>query len=126
VHGPKNLTTELHHVIPVAWQLHTAVQVPPDPGLDPDGRGMLWDARGVWICPTGHRNVHHWIVTLMRAIAALAGAESATDPQTVFVSALTGRERRLAEPLVALQALTRFQPYGSLRALTAAGEWGQV
>jgi hypothetical protein len=120
VHGPTNQTIELHHIVPVAWQLMTAVADPPFPGNDPDGRGHLWDARTVALCPTGHRNAHFWIVRLMHAIA---GMES-DDPQAAYAK-LTLRERKLAEPQIALQALLRYQPYGSLVALTAAGEWGE-
>jgi hypothetical protein len=113
-HSPANLTVELHHVVPVAWQLMWQPAVAPFPGRDPDGRGMLWDARTVACCPTGHRNVHHWIVALMHAV--------------------TGEDPLQAEHVVrgrrdqydwACQALLRFKEAGgSLQALVAAHEWG--
>lgn len=122
VHLPKALTPEWHHVIPVAWQLKTPVANPPFPGKDPNGRGMLWDARGVWLCPTGHRNVHHWIVAMMRA-AALANSD---DPLVAYKAA---KPRFLPKEFaVAYDALTRLRGESGqgLVALTAVGEWGQV
>ena len=44
VHTPKPLSSELHHIIPVAWQLLWKPATAPFPGRDIDGRGMLWDA----------------------------------------------------------------------------------
>lgn len=120
VHTPRNQTLELHHVIPVAWQLRTPVDNPPFPGKDPDGRGMLWDSRTIALCPTGHRNVHYWIVTLMHKIAAQGG-----EDVLKAYDALDPRMRRFAEAPIALEALQRFHPYGSLLSLTAANEWGE-
>lgn len=120
-HTPTNLTVEFHHIIPVAWQLHTTVPPAsqPSPGPDLDGRGMLWDDRGTWLCPTGHRNVHTWIVRLMHAIASL----KADDPTAAY--AQTKPKHAPKELPVALEALTRFEPFGSLLALTEASQWGQ-
>ncbi len=113
-HSPANLTVELHHVIPVAFQLTWQPQIAPYPGMDPAGRGKLWDARTVACCPTGHRNIHAWIVRLMHAV--------------------TGEDPLQAEAAVkghgdqydwACQALLRFkEPGGSLQELVAAHEWG--
>lgn len=119
-HSPGNRTLELHHIVPVAWQLRTTVLQPPAPGRDHDGRGLLWDARTAAICPTGHRNVHYWIVTLMHAIATQGGEDVQAAWQT-----LGGHVHRLAEAQTALLALERFHPYGSLLSLTAANEWGE-
>jgi hypothetical protein len=120
-HDPVNRTIEFHHVIPVAWQLHTTVSTPPFPGQDPDGRGMLWDNRGVWLCPTGHRNVHYWIVLLMHRIAT----SQDEDPQAAL-RAVVSRPAPSETP-IALEALTRFveESGGSLINLTSAGQWGQ-
>ncbi len=117
-------------MIPVAWQLHTTLSgAAPFPGLDPDGRGMLWDSRGTWLCPTGHRNVHDWIVRMMHALADV----SSTDPLVAY-KAVRPRVPPKEFP-VAYQALTRFMgeaAYGlsaqglTLLALTQMGEWGQV
>jgi hypothetical protein len=82
---------------------------------------MLWDDRGVTLCPTGHRNVHSWIVAMMHAIASSKNE----DPQLAF-AAVKPKGRAPVELPIALEALTRYQPFGSLLALTAAGEWGQV
>ena len=130
LHSPRNLTVEWHHIIPVAWQLRTPLAGPgPAPGPDTDGRGMLWDTRGVWLCPTGHRNVHYWIVALMHAAAAANSA----DPLVAY-KAVKPRVAPKEFP-VAYDALTRFMGeagYGlstdqaSLLTLTAAGEWGQI
>lgn len=130
LHTPRNLTTEWHHVIPVAWQLATTLNgSPPYPGEDPDGRGMLWDDRGIWLCPTDHRNVHRWIVGLMHAAAA-AGS---TDPLVAYKAVRPRVPPK--EFAIAYDALTRFmgeagyggsQQAATLLTLTAAGEWGQA
>lgn len=104
-HTPKNLTIEWHHIVPVAWQLFWQPAVAPFPGPDPDGRGMLWDTRGVWLCPTHHRNVHANIVALMHGLKALSATEKVT----------------------AAQAPARFTAVGGvLSALVAAGEFGEA
>lgn len=122
VHTPKNLTVEWHHILPVAWQLATPVATPPFPGMDTDGRGMLWDDRGVWICPTGHRSVHFLIVKMMRVI--LVGA---IDDTEAFAK-LTAIERRMPEATIARNALIRYpaESGGSLHALAASGEFGEA
>lgn len=117
-HSPANLTVEVHHVIPVAWQLFWQPQVAPYPGKDPDGRGELWDARTVSCCPTGHRNVHTWIVALMHALTG-------EDPAQARV-ALKGASRAGVQLDWAYQALVRFKAVeGSLQALIAAHEYGE-
>ena len=103
-HAPKNLTLEFHHIVPVAWQLFWQPTVAPFPGRDPDGRGMLWDNRGVWVCPTHHRNIHADLVALMH--------EWSAPSRTELVTAETGMQRFVAVG-------------GSLAALVAAGEWGE-
>lgn len=68
--------------------------------------GPMWDPRGVWICPTGHRNVHLCIVALMR------GARPAGTRTEVACARL---------------ALDRFVGAGgSLDTLRAAHEWGEA
>jgi hypothetical protein len=130
-HQPANLTVEWHHVIPVSWQLHTTLTgTPPFPGLDPDGRGMLWDCRGVWLCPTGHRNVHTWIVKLMHAVA------TAKSDNPLVASKAVKPSHAPAEFAIALDALNRYMdaagdpgmsaPAMDLLALTAIGEWGEA
>lgn len=116
VHLPSNLTVEQHHIIPVAWQLQPfKPDVPMFPGPDPDGRGMLWDNRTVELCPTGHRNVHYWLVKLMHG---LSGSE---DPLVAY-KAVKGRGVQFS---TAYLALCRYKEAGgSLQALVAAHEWG--
>lgn len=122
-HSPSNQTVEWHHIVPVAWQLHTPNPTArPSWGPDTDGRGMLWDDRGVWICPTGHRNVHHWISAIMHELIG--------PPVLALVSAVTygvpGKYRATQEAKEALLALTRAYACGvDFEALAAAGEWGQ-
>lgn len=53
-HRPEPLTSEAHHVIPQAWQNYAL------------GAEKLFDKRTVLLCPTGHRNVHTYIVMLMK------------------------------------------------------------
>lgn len=123
-HTPANLTVEVHHVIPVAWQLTWGPVVPPFPGNDPDGRGELWDARTVPLCPTGHRNVHAWITRFMHALAPGGGAAGSTDPAAAYKAAKGGSGLQQAQ--WAYQALVRFTAVGgSLQQLVAAGEWGE-
>lgn len=116
-HSPGNLTVELHHVIPVAWQLIPwKPAVPPYPGRDIDGRGMLWDARMVACCPTGHRNIHAFIVRLMHAVTG-------EDPLQAE-SVVKGRGVQFDW---ACQALLRFKEAGgSLQTLVAAHQWGMA
>ena len=108
LHVPHTLTMEFHHLIPVAWQLFWQPTEEPHPGDDPNGRGHLWDDRGAWLCPTGHRNVHHLIVAAMHDNAhALHGH---------------GHEQDMAR-----LALERFADVGGdLEALVHAGKWGQI
>lgn len=123
-HTPTSITSDWHHVIPVGFQTHTTPPIPPPyPGNDPEGRGLLWDARGIWVCPTGHRNTHWWLVALMHALNA-----AGNDNVTAAVLAVKPR-RPPADFNIALSALTRYQaeaPDASLLALTQAGEWGQA
>lgn len=134
-HQPSHMTVEYHHVIPVAWQLHTATPAtPPSPGPDPDGRGMLWDNRTAWLCPTGHRNVHFYIVRFMHAVAD--HADEVSEITAEWIETEIGKvvhaglpERGMFHPRefkIAEQALLRLLPYGDLLALTQAGEWGQI
>ena len=102
-HRPVPLTVELHHLIPVGWQKTWQPATAPYPGTDPDGRGKLWDARTVALCPTHHRNVHWWIVRLMHG----------------------AKPSRSSECGVAQLALQHFTDAGGdLDALRKAGEWG--
>lgn len=59
-HRPRNLTVEEHHVVPQAWQ-HLWV-----PASEPMVYGPLWHPETITLCPTGHRNVHFWLVKYMK------------------------------------------------------------
>jgi len=113
-HYPRPLTSEAHHVIPVAWQLFWQPAQPLFPGKDPDGRGNLWDTRTVTLCPSGHRNVHVLIVKMMRAVKS-------DDPLAAFKAV----NPKGAEGRTAYLALTRFTDAGGkLTALSGAGLMG--
>jgi hypothetical protein len=130
VHAPRPLTVELHHVIPQAWQQVFTGPLRPEPeilaasrrvpGRGSEGR-KLWDARTVALCPTGHRNVHAWIVRIMH----LCPGE---DPAVATHLARHGdRRARGAEFDLAVLALTRFKDAGGqLQALVAARQWGEA
>lgn len=73
---------ELHHVIPQAWQESwwpgwnngSVVMVPSYRHGEFSGSGFylpkkrVWDGRTEACCPTGHRNVHHLLVRIMKRI----------------------------------------------------------
>lgn len=120
-HSPAHMSTEFHHVVPVAWQLYWLAPVAPFPGKDPSGRGMLWDNRGVLICPTGHRNVHVWITRLMHN----AKTEAPGDAIAAVKKHYGFRTASGLEFDTATLALLRFvEAGGSLQTLVAGGEWG--
>jgi hypothetical protein len=110
IHRPRALTVELHHVLPQAWQHYWT----PGPKLPAPNR--LFDPRTVALCPTSHRNVHYWIVKLMRA----AVSEDPLDAK----KSLGGLSR---EQAIAYDALTRWREAGgSLAGLRAAGLFGEA
>lgn len=123
-HAPVHRSSEKHHVIPVAWQIMFPPAKPwPHEGKDPSGRGVLFDARMVECCPTGHRNVHVWITRLMHALAG-GGEDPLQAVKTVRAQYGSATARGL-EFDTALLALHRWKEAGlSLQELVAAGEWG--
>jgi hypothetical protein len=63
------------------------------------------------LCPTSHRNVHVWIVTMMKAGLG-------TEDPLVAKKAVAGNRRLTREQAIAYDALTRFRGTGrSLKAL---------
>lgn len=133
-HSPAHLTLEFHHVVPVAWQLLWQPPKPwPFPGNDPDGRGALWDSRGLDICPTGHRNVHAWIVRMMREVTLTLGREHASfDPEDALLVVSAARKKygksatASNEFQTATLALIRWREGGgSLQELVRHDEWGE-
>jgi hypothetical protein len=114
-HRPKNETVEIHHIVPRGWQ-HIAWQPKqpwPDEAKDPYEAGiMLWDARTIDLCPTGHRNVHFYIVQFM-------GAWRDEMP-------LPRGELNTTKG-IAMLALQRFQAVGgNLQELIDLHQWGQA
>jgi len=111
-HSPRNLSTERHHVIPVAWQLFWQPPQPwPYPGQDFAGRGQLWDDRTVTVCPTCHRNTHVLIVGYMHGLSAPGGALPV---------------RRKLQEVTAGLAIERFETAGGdVQALISHSLWGQ-
>jgi len=90
--------------------------------LDHDG---LWDARTVPICPTGHRNVHFWIVRMM-----YVAKEKEKVLETLWVpdiiKAVKPRDHR-NEFKTACLALERFTEMGgSLSFLIAKHQYGEA
>lgn len=126
-HYPKPTYQEEHHVVPQAWQQVWKPAVAPHPGQGTDGR-MLWDARKVNVCRTGHGNVHHWLVLAMQAHEK-QGGDNSTEAIAAAIKAATantnGRVR--AEVEVARQAMVRWvEAGGDLRLLTAQGLYGYI
>lgn len=132
VHHPPALTVEDHHIVPQAWQHY--YQTPTgefDPlyGTKVNGQ-WLWDGRVVTLCPTGHRNVHFWIVALMRANTTFTSTLIPNDKEHVKSLAkavlATGRHRT-AELPIAMLALRRFLAAGgNLTTLAAVGLLGEA
>lgn len=114
---------ELHHVIPREWQaFYTPTPSTVSGTLPPPTTAVatvvLWDARTVALCRTGHGNVHYWIVRLMREVKA----KRTEDPALASAALVGGRTE---EQRIALLALTRMvEAGGSLVALADAGHLG--
>lgn len=110
-HWPRIVaSTEEHHVIPRAWQR----------SYRPDPR-ELWDSRTVTCCASGHANVHHWIVAMMRTVRLSRSEDPLAARRAVF-----GRRRLSSEQSVALEALIRFRAAGgSLVTLTDVDQLGR-
>jgi hypothetical protein len=141
-------TDEDHHIIPQAWQLFVSVRseqpseaphksasfalsldrayrIPDDTGVAAEKvSGRLFDPRTITLCPTGHRNVHVWIVSLMKAIV-----NDVEDPEA-SIHVVRRAEQGAAsggEFDTAVQALVRFKAAGhSLQALRDVKLWGQA
>lgn len=138
-HSPEPTYTELHHVVPQAWQV---AWQPPAPwsnaGPSPDRRTpggkpvILWDARTTPICRTGHGNVHYWLVAIMRAFAAEGKDRPGTGiGRAVHEARMNARAKghapAIADLETATQAMTRWlDAGGQLELLVAAGLWGEI
>jgi hypothetical protein len=124
---------EEHHVVPQAWQRFwrpddldnnrtlgerqghaLGLSVPPHMATV-----YLWDKRTMTLCPTCHRNVHHIMVTLMRASVT-------NDPLDAMKAVFKGRRRSMVQD-IAYTGLCRYrQVGGDLRMLREAGLWGNA
>jgi hypothetical protein len=112
-HSPKPLYSEIHHVVPRAWQ---ATWVP-------EGAHGLWAPQTIALCPTGHRNVHRVIHALMEA------GVGSDDPQVAHDGYRDhgGPRVGVKEWVIAFDALLAFRRAGgSLELLRAAGQFGQI
>ena len=100
-HRPKPIAQELHHVVPQAWQKFWR----PDTGIG------LWHPETVPLCPTGHRNVHLYIVAKMQAVASKD-----------HIRIPNNKEAQIAQ----LALTIWIEAGGSLMDLVRAGQWGQA
>jgi hypothetical protein len=114
------LDEEQHHVLPRKWQTLWTPAKAPYPGVYHEFgvTQQLWDARTVSVPPTCHRNVHHFIVAVMRQLAAAGGVIDA-NAVTAAAKAVSGAEH-LREKM-ALQEL-QWATEAPLRYLAAGGE----
>lgn len=122
-HHPIPTINELHHVVPRAWQATWAPNSP--------ASGPIWDPRTVVLCPTGHRNVHYWLVKLMHAIDDQGASEEAALGQAVTRvrrdAKAAGQTIHTAEFATSQLAILRWQEAGgSLATLTGAHQWGEA
>lgn len=104
-HRPLALTSEEHHIEPQAWQKFAV--------------GRIDKPETVTLCPTSHRNVHHFIVLMMKWIRAteIDSEKAAWDSMSINT-----KESRIAR-----QALVRYESRGkSLLALARTGNLGQA
>lgn len=143
-HKPAPQYNELHHVVPQAWQ-HLwnpgteSLGSPARASLAAANPAMaiaLWDPRTVALCPTGHRNVHFWIVRVMKALPPMRVLEQPDLDESSFVHAQgiardqAHRERRVINPhewQTACLAVQRWiERGGTLAALVKAGQWGEA
>lgn len=89
----------------------------------------LWDPRTVPICPTGHRNVHWWLVRIVRTADRMVVTGSADVPELVAAAVAAAPLNRAhhREVATARLALERWYAAGGLvRTLGDAGEWGEA
>lgn len=127
-HEPTATYSELHHVIPQAWQAHWR---PPDPwpngGPSPDRPGLvLFDARTVPLCRTGHGNVHYWLVATTRAYERLRNLGEA-EHEAKAAARVAGRHVVVADFGIAMQAIERWVGAGgSIDDLVEHGLWGEI
>jgi hypothetical protein len=137
VHSPLPAYSELHHVIPQAWQLRAQIEQTKDARV-PAGwvfKRALFDPRTAAVCPTHHRNVHRWLVRLMRAISdAYPGDFPITGTHVLDVRQLVLRDFglrsnsiRYHEVRMAAEAPLRWTMQGGdARFLVEHALWGEA
>lgn len=80
----------------------------------------LFDKRTVVLCPTGHSNVHYWLVLMMRQ-----QARSGNDLLAIR-QLLKGESHSRKEAAIAYLAMTRWIDTGvNLSFLWDRGQWGR-
>lgn len=127
-HSPEPTYAEKHHVIPQAWQFHYQPPTPwPNQGPSPDHSGkILWDARVIDICRTGHGNVHYYLVLMMHQYALTKDLKTAIKNTMVNAHA-SGLHLVQLDWYWAEQAISRFTAAGgSLDDLVANKLWGEI
>lgn len=127
-HEPAATYSELHHVVPQAWQVLWQPAQPwlnGGPSHDHAGR-LLWDARTVPICRTGHGNVHFWLVRLTKAAHRL-GSIGAGLHELRAEARVHGQDPGRRDLETAILGLQRWlDAGGTLDQLAAAGLWGEI
>jgi hypothetical protein len=80
-HRPKATYQEAHHVVPQAWQEFWRPDTPV--------KTHLWHPETVALCPTGHRNVHYFLVQMMHGLPVPRNNEVkiAQQAMTIWVDA---------------------------------------
>lgn len=145
-HSPEPLTSERHHVTPQAWQLYKttgdgesarklqSMMLPSAVLLSaaqrPQMAGALYDKRTVAVAPTCHRNVHFWLVKVMKAFDELVRLNPQIEKELTLLETAVVHVRSIYHPRgrvfdTALLAPTRYlEAGGSLRDLCAQRLYG--
>jgi hypothetical protein len=125
-HQPQPRYLERHHIIPRAWQkFHRPrdeeLQIAPAQEPDRDG---IWYPETVFLCRTGHGNVHYWIERAMKLYVMLPpGPDHSERAMTAAREGQVHIGRYETE--IARDALVLFRDYGGiLPKLAQAGLWG--
>lgn len=139
-HEPEPLTSEDHHVEPQAWQHFKMTGHGVEARAMEEraaGAGMLYtklyNPHTVRLAPTCHRNVHFWIVKIMKAFEALAAVHSpgAIDDEVLLDQAVrdvrsqTGVRGMVFQTAIEAPRL-HMEHGGSLRRLVDAKLYGNA
>lgn len=132
-HAPKALYTESHHVVPQAWQALWQPETPwPEQGRSPDHAGLvLWDARTVDWCRTGHGNTHFLLVRMMQTYARSPSLSGGSPGHGKGMAEMLASSAGLRSPRAELKgaklAIERWvDAGGSLRFLVEHGQFGSI